>query len=104
MSEKLTEGQILDRANKAKQILESPMYNEGFEMVKKAIITRIEECPLSDTAVAEDLRKCLRLLRDVRANLDLAMKQGKIVSFKIEQERLQEDKRKRLHLTPNFYR
>ena len=104
MNEKLTEGQVLDRANKAKQILESPMYNEGFEMVRKAIISRIEECPLSDTAVAEDLRKCLRLLRDVRANLDLAMKQGKIVSFHIEQERIKEERVKKLHLTPNFYR
>lgn len=104
MSEKLTEGQILDRANKAKQILESPMYVEGFEMVKKAIITRIEECPLADTSVAEDLRKCLRLLRDVRANLDLAMKQGKLVSFKIEQERANEERVKKFHLVPNFYR
>jgi len=104
MSEKLTEGQLLERAHKARGILENHMYQESFEMVHKAIIARIEACPMSDTAAAEDLRKCLRLLRDVRANLDLALQQGKIVSFRIEQERAAEEKRKKFHLTPNFYR
>lgn len=100
----LTPGQLLERSNKAKGVLENPMYQESFEMVHKAIIARIESCPMSDTATAEDLRKCLRLLRDVRTNLDLAMKQGKIVSFRIEQERAQEERRKKFSLIPNFYR
>ena len=104
MSEKLTEGQVLDRANKARQLLESPMYIESFNMVHKAIIDRIEACPLADTATAEDLRKCLRLLRNVRDNLDLAMKQGKLVSFNLENERVKEERIKKFHLMPNFYR
>ena len=104
MSEKLTEGQLLERAHKARGILENHMYQESFEMVHKAIIARIEACPLSDSAALGDLHKCLRLLRDVRANLDLALQQGKIVSFRIEQERAAEEKRKKFHLTPNFYR
>lgn len=99
----MNEGLLLDRANKAKGVLENPLYIESFEMVRKAIIDRIEACPMADTSAAEDLRKCLRLLRDVKTNLDLTMKQGKIVSFNIEQERAQEQ-RKKLHLTPNFYR
>ena len=56
--------QELDRATKAKAVLESPVYNESYEMVRNAIIDRIEKCPLSDTQVAEDLRRCLKLLRD----------------------------------------
>ena len=100
----MNEGQLLERANKARGLLENPMYIESFEMVHRAIIKRIEDCPLGDVAIAEDLRKCLRLLRDVRANLDLAMKQGKLVSFKIEQERAAEERVKKFHLIPNFYR
>lgn len=100
----MNEGQMLERANKAKGVLENPMYQESFELVRSAILARIEACPLGDTAIAEDLRKCLKLLRDVHANLDLAMKQGKIVSFNIEQERAQEERRKKFHVIPNFYR
>jgi hypothetical protein len=99
----LTPGQVLDRANKARLLLESPMYKESFEMVRSAIISRIESCPMAEVTTAEDLRKCLRLLNDVRANLDLCMQQGKIVSFKLEQERATEEKRKR-SLLPNFFR
>ncbi len=91
--------QLLDRANKAKAVLDNPLYGESFEMVRKAIISRIEACPLGEVSTAEDLRKCLRLLRDVRANLDLALNQGKIVEFQIEQER----KRKALPFS-NYFR
>lgn len=100
----MNEGQLLERANKAKGVLENPMYIESFAMVHAAIIARIEACPMADVAAAEDLRKCLKLLRDVRANLDLAMNQGKVVSFNIEQERAQEERRKKFHVIPNFYR
>ncbi len=100
----MNDAQLAERAHKARTLLESPMYNEGFEMVHKAIIKRIEECPLGDVAIAEDLRKCLRLLRDVKANLELAINQGKIVSFKLEQEKAQAERIKKFHLIPNFYR
>ena len=82
----------MERANKARIILESQMYGESWDMVRQAIIARIEACPLSDTAQAEDLRKCLRLLRDVRANLELTMKQGHLASFELAQK---EERRKR---------
>ncbi len=100
----MNDGQLAERAHKARTLLESPMYTEGFEMVHKAILARIEACPLSDTATAEDLRKCLKLLKDVRANLEYAINQGKIVSFRLAQEREREEKVKKFHLTPNFYR
>ncbi len=100
----MNDAQLAERAHKAKTLLDNPMYNEGFDLVHKAIIARIEACPLSDTAVAEDLRKCLKLLRDVRANVEVAINQGKVVSFKIAQEREEQEKRKKFNLIPNFYR
>jgi hypothetical protein len=100
----VNDGQLAERAHKAKTLLDNPMYQEGFEMVHKAIISRIEACPLGDVAIAEDLRKCLRLLRDVRANLEHAISQGKLISFRLEQEKAQEERIKKFHLIPNFYR
>ena len=77
--------QILDRAHKAKAVLENPAYTEAYEMCRLAIIDRIEKCPLSDTTTAEDLRKCLKLLRDVQANMVHAFNSGKIEEFKLTQ-------------------
>ena len=80
--------QAIDRAERAKAILENPMYEESFNLCRQAILDRIEHCPISDTASAEDLRKCLKLLRDVKANLLAALNAGKVDAFRIEQAEL----------------
>lgn len=79
----INQATVLDRATKAKAILENPMYDESFEMVRLAIHARIEGCPLNDTESAENFRKCLKLLRDVKANLAAALESGKVVQFSI---------------------
>lgn len=79
----MTPAQALDRAMKAKAIIENPMYGESYDMVRLAILDRIEKLPLTESGSAEDLRKCLKLLRDVKANLDVALNSGKIVEFNI---------------------
>ena len=82
----MTPGQEIDRANKAKAVLDNPLYQESFEMCRLAIIDRIEKCPLNDVDSAENLRKCLKLLRDVRANLTAALNSGKKAEFEIAKE------------------
>jgi hypothetical protein len=89
----------IDRANKAKAIIENPLYDESWNLVRDAIITRIEKCPLSDTATAEDLRRCLKLLRDVRANLTQVLNSGKIAAFN-----LAEDEKRRQNPLRNLFR
>lgn len=79
--------ELMDRAVKAEAVLSSAVYQDSYENVRNAIIALIERTPLSDSQTAEDLRRCLKLLRDVRANLELAMKQGKLASFKLEEEK-----------------
>ena len=76
----------IDRANKAKAILEAPGFNDAFLSVRGAIIQRIEACSLTDTATAEDLRRCLKLLRDVRINLETAVNSGKLDEFRLAQD------------------
>lgn len=81
----MTPAQALERASRAKAILDNPLYAEAYDLCRLAIIDRIEKCPISDTATAEDLRKCLKLLRDVRANLAAALNSGKVDAFQIQQ-------------------
>jgi len=83
----MNDAKLLERASLAKVILDNPVYVESWEAVREAIVAGIEKTPLSDTQTAERLRVCLKLLKDVRLNLELMFNQGKIVSFKLEQER-----------------
>jgi hypothetical protein len=89
----------IDRGVKAKAILDSPAYSEAYELVRSEIIRRIESCPLQDTQIAEDLRRCLRLLRDVRLNMEVALKSGTLATF-----RLQEDVKKKANPLRNLFR
>lgn len=73
----------IDRANKAKAILESQLFEEAFALVRGKLIEGMENCPLADTAVAEDFRRCLKLLRSVRLNLETAVNSGKIEQFRL---------------------
>lgn len=89
----------IDRADKAKAILESPVYNEAWDAVRTAIIERIEKCSLTDTQTAEDLRRCLKLLKDVRANMLVMLQAGKVEAFKI-----QEEEQRKANPLRNFFR
>lgn len=76
----------LDRATKAKSVLDSQAYQDAYKAVREGLIAGIEKCPMSDTQTAEDLRRCLKLLVTVQAHMQTALQSGKIVQFRIEQE------------------
>lgn len=69
----------------AQSVLDNPAYQKAYEDCRLAILDRIEKLPLAEVGAAEDLRKCLRLLRDVQANMVHALNKGKLEQFAIEQ-------------------
>lgn len=75
----------LERANKAKAVLESPMFAEAFEIVRGRLIEGIENAPVAAVEQAEDFRKCLKLLRSVRQHLETAINTGKLEQFRLEE-------------------
>jgi len=75
----------IERADKAKAILQSLLFMEAFEMVRGRLITGIENCPVKDVETAEDFRKCLKLLRAVRQHLEVAINTGKLEAFRLEE-------------------
>ena len=89
----------IDRGQKAQAVLDSPAFQDAFENVRAAIFDNIERCSLTDTATAEDLRRCLKLLKDVRLNLVGAMNAGKKVAFELS--RAEEDRKNPLR---HFFR
>jgi len=93
----------IQRGERAKALLEDPVLNEAWVAVRAALYDRIERCPLADVTTAEDLRRCLRLLKDTRLNLEVAIKDGKLAQFRLEQDVQKQEKRK-LGLIPGFFR
>lgn len=81
----------LDRAAKAATLLQSPMFVEGFDLVRTAIVDSIERCSLNDTETAEDLRRSLKLLRDLKLNFITAVNAGKLDAYRIEQDKKRRD-------------
>lgn len=78
---------MADRGAKAKALFDNPMFDEGFAMVRLALLERIENWSLQDPEGAERLRMMLKLLRDVRANVEQAIRDGKVSAFRLDEER-----------------
>jgi hypothetical protein len=74
----------IDRAHKADKLLKDEMLTEAFGLVRQAIIDRWEATPLRDQEGAHELKLQLKLLSDVRANLEQAVNDGKLAAAELK--------------------
>lgn len=77
----------VDRGAKAQALLDSEMFNEAFSTVRELLLKRLEAWSFEDPVGAEKTRFMLKLLRDVRANIEQAAKDGKFSALRLEHER-----------------
>ncbi len=77
----------IDRANRAAQILNNPVFSEAFDLVSKAIHDAWESAPIRDTEGQHYLKLQLKLLSDVRANLERAIADGKHAAVELDHRR-----------------
>ena len=75
------------RGVKAEALLKDPLFNEAFELVRKAVLDGIENLPIEQAVEAEQLRLSLKLLRAVRAQVEQAARDGKVAAFRLNEER-----------------
>jgi hypothetical protein len=87
MTEYVGEKGKIDRAQRVDKLLKDPEFIQAFESTKQAIFEKIEQTPIRDIEGLTNLRLCLKLLGDVRANLENVLNDGKIAEFNIEQEK-----------------
>lgn len=78
---------MIARADRVARLLADPELAGAFQAVRSAIHDRIEQCPVRDTEGLIQLRLMLKLLQDVRANLELALQDGKLEQFRIDEQR-----------------
>ena len=77
----------LDRASRAKALLDNPTLQEAFDLVAKAIHEAWEAAPVRDAEGQQILKLQLKLLGDVRANLERAIADGKLAAHELEHRR-----------------
>lgn len=77
----------IDRANKAQRILDDELFKDAFESVRQALLSKFESAPVNDAEGIVKVRLCLKLLTDVRANLERAIADGKVAAFEIEEKK-----------------
>jgi hypothetical protein len=77
----------LDRGVRAERLLANPLLIESFDMVRTAIIESWEAAPMRDKDGAHELKLMLKLLTDVRANLEQAVTDGKLAAAELKTQR-----------------
>lgn len=77
----------IDRAKRVERLIKDEEFIAAFENTRQAIFNKIEQTPIRDTDGLAQLRLCLKLLTDVRANLERVFNDGKVAEFNIEQEK-----------------
>lgn len=78
---------VLAHGIKADALLKDETLSLAFERLRQSILDALENMPIEDSAGADKLRISLKLLRGVRANLEHAVRDGKVVAFRLEEER-----------------
>lgn len=71
------------RAIKAARLLEDPEFNIAFSAVRSSILERIEACPIRDKEGLYCLRLELKILNDVKANIQHVVNTGKVIEHRI---------------------
>lgn len=77
----------IERGDRAAKLLGDPLLSDAFAAVEAAIHDQWAATPVRDRDGAHELRLMLKLLRDVRANLERAVADGKVETLRIEQEK-----------------
>lgn len=77
----------IERAEKAQRILNDEIFKESFESVRQALLQKFESAPVNDAEGMVKVRLCLKLLTDVRANLEATLRDGKVEEFNIQEKK-----------------
>ena len=79
----LNERQALARAAKAKALLGDSEFTGAFESVRLQLLERMEQCPIRDREGLHELKLMLKLLGDVKQNIEHVFNTGKVIEYRI---------------------
>ena len=73
--------------NRAQRLLEDEILTKAFTDVRAAIIERWEAAPIRDVEGQHELKLMLRIVSDVRSNLELAVMNGKLAAEELRMQK-----------------
>jgi hypothetical protein len=82
------------RGAKAQALLSDPLLNECLGGMRAAILAKIESAPIAADAEVHELRIMLKLLRDLKGNMDLFIRDGKLAEAQLIEDTKRANKRR----------
>ena len=79
----MNDAQILDIAHKANAVLENQAYQGAYVSVRQRLIDAMVGLQMTDAEGAENARQAVKLLDSLKAELDTAVKSGKVAAANI---------------------
>lgn len=77
----------LRRGRLAASLLENEVFVESMNLMRDAIISQWENSPIRDTEGHHELRLMIKLLQDLRRNIQTVFETGKLAKIQIEQKK-----------------
>lgn len=77
----------MERAARAKSILEDSAYQDAYEAVRAAIIEQWEQCPIRDKEGAHELKLMLKIHKDIEAHMRKAVKDGEFAAEELKRDK-----------------
>ena len=78
--------EIIAKGNRVQRLISNKDLSQAFKDVENAIITKWMESSQEDEAGHKYLKQAILVLSSVKANLYQAIENGKVETFKLEQE------------------
>ena len=76
-----------ERGQRAKDLLESPMFREAIDTLRAGIVEKWRTCPIRDIDGQHELKLMDKVLTDVEQYLKVTIDTGKLAEIQLAQER-----------------
>lgn len=83
----MTKEAEITAGTRAQRLLEDEVLTKAFTDIRAAIIERWESAPIRDVEGQHELKLMLRVLSDVRSNLELAVHNGKLAAEELRMQK-----------------
>jgi len=81
----MSDAKALDRATKARAVLDSLAYQEAYTTVRQKLVDALFAVKYEDKDEAEDFRRCVKLLDALKGELDQMVIAGKVAEANLDE-------------------
>ena len=87
---------VLDKAARAKELLEDPIFQEAFNGVRNGLVSQLEATPFTDKDLQHEITVTLQLLKRLKGSLERFIADGVVEQKTLDQRNFIERARQRL--------